>query len=295
MGYTEWDEGNDDACDEGQEVEVSPLTARITRIRELVKVNELVKARTGKDMVWKDHSSGAMLGYGTCDENDEDRSGDVVEWEDPTSGAALGYVACDENDVQILQQMGIMPEEPVTINDAESDDTVTGHEEEMEWKDLTSGASLGYAACDENDVQILQEMGLEADDPVTINDSESDGIVSEDDSGHEEGMEWKDLSTGSLLGYAACDEHDVDILHDMGLEAPDALADDDQNAMFEDESRADADIHTIEWADQTSGVMMGYAALDDDDNEITKHFGDDESVPQSNDEANSTKEDEPVP
>lgn len=304
MGYRVWDECNDveDSSDsqlEGQTISSAQDSETGVMVSSPLWMEEDQSDGEDQevaDQEWKDQSTGATLGYAVCDDSDEDSithddttaavyedegEDDVVEWKDQSTGATLGYAVCDDS-----------AEDSITHDDSSSalceddseDDAVewedNGEDGVAEWEDPTTGAALGYAVCDEKDENILLQMGLEPEVPVTI--TETDSTVCEDVTGQDEGMEWEDLTTGAVLGYAICDENDDGILKEMGLEAPDALASTDENTATEEyEGEVDACTHTVEWADQPSGVIMGYASLDNDDCEIIKHFCDNESADQA--------------
>lgn len=82
-----------------------------------------------------------------------------------------------------------------------------------------------------------------------------------------ENCEWKDPTTGALLGYAAIDEDACEEMSADDVTAAEAV-DESIEEEEEDEEAALPLQVTVEWQQQATGIMMGYALCGDDEEDI---------------------------
>lgn len=83
-----------------------------------------------------------------------------------------------------------------------------------------------------------------------------------------EKSEWADPATGALLGYAPCHE---DAFKEVGMD--DTAAAEVVEESFQEEENEDEEASvplrvTVEWQEQATGTMLGYALCGDDDEEV---------------------------
>lgn len=135
--------------------------------------------------------------------------------------------------------------------------------ENCEWKDPTTGALLGYAACDEDACEEVS-----ADD---VTEAEVVDESFEEEEADEEAVlqlqvtvEWQQQATGTMMGYALCgdDEEDIQAMSQL-FEEQDEDAETVQSQTDEEtpstcEWTDACGENASEWVDADSGVAMAY-------------------------------------
>jgi hypothetical protein len=228
---------------------------------------------------WQDRVTGAMMGYAACDEvdgeddmNSKDSSEDSqpsnftdsetcyedyadepqslqvsVEWKEECSGIMMGYMMCDENnkDLQAMQQIF-----------GEGCNASMAPQAFVEWENSETGTLLGYAVCADgiDNEAILSQM----DDSYSENNEDLEAtqqVFREGDGAcvAQTGLaEWEDSETGTVLGYAVCDDGSED----------DSMQSQMDNSCVEDIPTGNC---FAEWEDPKTGAVMGYECDEDSD------------------------------
>jgi len=224
---------------------------------------------------WQDPTSGAILGYAECDDEEAlepqasatDQEPSNIEWQDPTSGAILGYAECNDCDVEnaVEPQTHATDKDPMSADSTEvalaEDDIVSAESLQItvEWQEPSTGAMMGYALCDEDDkdVQAMQQLfeeqeeqddlaqksGAECDAPSVPDEGSAKSSEEQQYQEGEQLSEWQEPATGALLGYAV----DVDSEDDAEVAQMD-----------------------VEWKDPNTGALLAYAY--DEESELGEEY-----------------------
>jgi hypothetical protein len=165
--------------------------------------------------------------------------GYTLEYRDALTGAMLGYLFCDDGDdelhaVRTMREGEVEFTEEVEECDRESDHgaTIEAHSDRQSSSTEQSSSQSDY---EESDVE------------------EPHGYMEAQYS-----YEWEDKVSGTVLAYATCDEETEEEVIQLGVISQEAV--DSSRMMNHDDVVLQIG---VEWRDQPTGVMMGYAFCDD--------------------------------
>jgi len=124
--------------------------------------------------------------------------GHCCEWQDAATGVQMGYAACLDDDEDGLERTA---EEEFYASAMDDQQEHMEVQESYEWVDETSGTLLAYAVCDSGTEEEVVELGVISREAI-----DSSSMMNHNNAPLQTSMEWKDKSTGIIMGYALCDE-----------------------------------------------------------------------------------------
>jgi hypothetical protein len=130
--------------------------------------------------------------------------GHCCEWQDAATGVQMGYAAClddDEDECHLMLRGERTAEEEFYASAVDDQQEHMEVQESYEWVDETSGTLLAYAVCDSGTEDEVVELGVISREAI-----DSSSMMNHHNAPLQTTMEWKDKSTGIIMGYALCDE-----------------------------------------------------------------------------------------